>query len=210
MILSRNNDTIALAITGASGMPYAFRLLEKLIKADKKIYLMISAAAYVVIDMETTLKIPGQAEKCAEFLTEKYHAKAKQIQVYGEKQWTAPIASGSGVADAMVICPCTSGCVSAVATGSSNNLIERAADVMLKEKRQLILVHRETPLSTIHLENLLKVAQAGATILPANPGFYHDPKHIDDLIDFIVARILDHLNIDHDLMERWGNPHHQS
>lgn len=204
MILSRNNDTIALAMTGASGMPYAFRLLEKLIKADKKIYLMISAAAYVVIDMETTLKIPGQAEKCAEFLTKKYHAKAKQIQVYGEKQWTAPVASGSGVADAMVICPCTSGCVSAVATGSSNNLIERAADVMLKEKRQLILVHRETPLSTIHLENLLKVAQAGATILPANPGFYHDPKHIDDLIDFIVARILDHLNIAHDLMERWG------
>lgn len=204
MNLSRNNNTIALALTGASGMPYAFRLLEQLIKADKKIYLMISAAAYVVIDMETTLKIPGQPEKCAVFLTKKYNAKPGQIQVYGEKQWTAPVASGTGVADAMVICPCTSGCVSAVATGSSNNLIERAADVMLKERRQLILVHRETPLSTIHLENLLKIAQAGATILPANPGFYHHPKEISDLVDFIVARILDHLHIEHDLMERWG------
>ncbi len=207
MILSRKNETIALAITGASGMPYAFRLLEQLIKADKKIYLMISAAAYVVIDMETTFKIPGQPEKCAEFLTKHFHAKKNQIKVYGEKQWTAPVASGTGVADAMVICPCTSGCVSAVATGSSNNLIERAADVMLKEKRQLILVHRETPLSIIHLENLLRVAQAGATILPANPGFYHHPKSIEDLVDFLVARILDHLKVDHDLMDRWGKLH---
>lgn len=205
MIIPRPINTIALALTGASGMPYAFRLLEKLIAADKKVYLMISAAAYVVIDMETPLKIPGQPEKCAEFLNKHFNAKNNQIMVFGEKQWTAPVASGSGVADAMVICPCTSGCLSAVATGSSNNLIERAADVTLKEKRQLILVHRETPLSIIHLENLLRVAQAGATILPANPGFYHHPQQISDLVDFIVARILDHLNIDHDLMEKWGH-----
>ncbi len=205
MISARPINTVALALTGASGMPYAFRLLEQLIAANKKIYLMISAAAYVVIDMETTLKIPGQPEKCAEFLTKHFHAKENQIHVYGEKQWTAPVASGSGVADAMVICPCTSGCVSAVATGSSNNLIERAADVALKEKKQLILVHRETPLSTIHLENLLRVAQAGATILPANPGFYHQPSQISDLVDFIVARILDHLDINHELMSKWGH-----
>lgn len=195
---------IALAMTGASGMPYGFRLLEYLIKSRSKIYLMFSAAAHVVIDMETTYKLPGSPEKIAKYLTEYFHAEKGQIQVFGEKQWSAPIASGSGAVDAMVICPCTSGCVSAVATGASNNLIERAADVMIKEKRQLIMVHRETPLSTIHLENLLRLSQAGVTIMPANPGFYHHPKNINDLVDFIVARILDHLNISHDLSKRWG------
>jgi 4-hydroxy-3-polyprenylbenzoate decarboxylase len=202
---SRNTNTIALAMTGASGMPYGFRLLEYLVKAQKQIYLMISAAAYVVIDIETTLKLPGQTDKLAAYLTEQYKAQPGQIQIFGEKQWTAPIASGSGAVDAMVICPATSGCISAVATGASNNLIERAADVMLKERRQLIVVHRETPLSIIHLENLLKLAQCGATILPANPGFYHYPTEIQHLVDFIVARILDHLNIAHDLIGRWGS-----
>lgn len=123
----------------------------------------------------------------------------------GRQQWTAPVASGSNPAQAMVICPCTTGTLASVAHGISDNLTDRAADVMLKERKPLIMVIRETPFSTIHLENMLKLSQAGATILPANPGFYFNPSSVDEIIDFMVARILDHLNVAHALGERWGD-----
>lgn len=116
----------------------------------------------------------------------------------------APVASGSSAPRAMVVCPCSTGSLSAIATGASDNLIERAADVMIKEKRQLILVPREMPFSAIHLEHMLKLAQLGVTIMPANPGFYNQPQSVDDLVNFVVARILDHLNVEQDLVKRWG------
>ena len=124
--------------------------------------------------------------------------------MYGEKEWFAPAASGSNPADAMVVCPCSMGSLAAMAHGLADNLIERAADVMLKEKRPLILVPRETPFSLIHLRNMTQLAESGATILPANPGFYHRPQSVNEVVDFIVARILDQLNIPHTLLPRWG------
>jgi 4-hydroxy-3-polyprenylbenzoate decarboxylase len=196
--------TITVAITGASGAVYGLRLLEQLIVAKQLVYLIISAPAQMVIQMETDLKLPSNPSAMQALLTEYYQAAPGQLQVLGRQQWLAPIASGSAVSQAMVICPCTSGTLAAIANGLSRSLIERAADVILKEQRQLILVHRETPLSVIHLENLLRLAKLGAVILPANPGFYHRPNHISDLVDFIVARILDHLGIEHTLIPPWG------
>jgi 4-hydroxy-3-polyprenylbenzoate decarboxylase len=197
-------DTITLALTGASGIRYGLRLLECLVKSDKKIYLLISHAAHAVATVEEGITLPGQSTKLQQHLTEKYQAAPNQITVFADQEWTAPIASGSAAADAMVICPCSSGCLSAVAHGSSNNLIERAADVMLKERRQLILVPRETPLSEVHLENMLKLSRLSAVILPAMPGFYHQPQTIEDLVDFVVARILKQLNIPQSLVSPWG------
>lgn len=199
-----SGNPITLALTGASGAVYGLRLLEQLLLAKQTVYLLISSAAHLVLQMETPLKLPANPKGIQAALTEHYQAMPDQIQVFGRQQWTAPVASGSAVSRAMVICPCTSGTLSAIAQGASRNLIERAADVILKEQRQLILVHRETPLSVIHLENMLRLARLGALILPANPGFYHHPQHIGDLVDFIVARILDHLQIAHTLQPRWG------
>ncbi len=206
--MSRN--TITLAFTGASGAPYGLRLLEQLIQRGETIHLMISAPAQVVIAMESELKLSGGPQQMQQQLSNHYAAAEGQLRLYGKDQWSAPIASGSGASRAMVICPCTSSTLSAIATGASNNLLERAADVMLKERRQLILVHRETPLSAIHLENMLKLAQLGVTILPASPGFYQKPQSVNDLVDFIVARILDHLDIEHDLLPRWGEKTNRS
>ena len=197
-------ETIALAMTGASGAQYGLRLLQCLIKADKHVYLMISQPGQIVIGMETDLALPGRPAEMQEFFTEKYQAQPEQLQVFGKDQWTAPVASGSSVPDAMIVCPCTTGTLSAIACGSSNNLIERAADVVLKERRKLILVPRETPFSDIHLENMLKLSRMDAIILPPSPGFYQHPKTINDLVDFVVARILDQLDIKHDLLPPWG------
>lgn len=196
---------ITLAMTGASGALYGLRLLEQLIIAKQTVYLLISAPAQIVIQMETGLQLPSQTLAIQTLLSEKYHATQGQLQVFGRKQWTAPLASGSAVPRAMVICPCTSGTLSAIAMGLSHNLIERAADVILKERRQLILVHRETPLSMIHLENMLRLTKMGAIVMPASPGFYHQPQQVSELVDFIVARILDHLAISHTLLPAWGN-----
>jgi flavin prenyltransferase len=197
-------SAITLAMTGASGAQYGLRLLEQLILAQQTVYLLVSAPAQIVIGMETDLKLPSRPSEMQAVLTERFKATQGQLQVFGREQWTAPIASGSAVPRAMVICPCTSGTLAAIANGFSRSLIERAADVVLKEQRKLILVHRETPLSVIHLENMLRLAKLGALILPANPGFYHQPNHINDLVDFIVARILDHLDIAHTLLPAWG------
>ena len=127
-----------------------------------------------------------------------------QLEVFGREDWFAPLASGSNPADAMVICPCSMGTLARIAAGLADTLIERAADVMLKESRKLVLVPRETPLSAIHLENMLRAQRAGAVILPANPGFYHRPQSVSEVVDFVVARVLDQLGFDHDLMQRWG------
>lgn len=199
-----SRDAIALAMTGASGAAYGLRLLECLIQAKQQIFLMLSAPAQVVINMETELKLPGRPAEIEDTLSTLYNAKPGQLCVFGREQWTAPVASGSSVPRAMVVCPCTSGTLSSIANGGSDNLLERAADVVLKEGRKLILVHREMPLSALHLENMLKLARLGVTIMPANPGFYDQPQSIADLVDFVVARILDHLDIKHSLGPRWG------
>lgn len=198
---------ITLAITGASGAPYGLRLLEVLLAADYQVYLLISSAGRVVLATELDLQVPANPQSATEFLSEKYQANEGQLIVCGKEEWFSPVASGSAAPKHMVICPCSAGSVSAIATGASNNLIERAADVVIKERGQLILVPREMPLSSIHLQNMLTLSQAGATIMPAAPGFYHNPESIDDLVNFVVARILDHLGIEQSLMARWGYKH---
>ncbi|MDO6695494.1 flavin prenyltransferase UbiX [Aliiglaciecola sp. 3_MG-2023] len=198
------DNKITLAFTGASGAPYGLRLLETLVAANYQVYLLISSAARVVLATEEDLKIPANPKTCSEFFTQRFAAKPEQIKVFGKDEWFSPVASGSAAPKQMVVCPCSTGSLSAITTGKSDNLIERAADVVIKERGQLILVPREMPLSTIHLENMLKLSQMGVTIMPAAPGFYHQPKRIEDLVDFVVARILDHLNIDQKLMPRWG------
>ena len=203
--MSVTKQTISLAITGASGVQYGFRLLECLLLQQQTVYLMISKAAQVVIGMETDLTLPGRCKDIQAFLSEIYQCNDNQLHVFGEDEWTAPTASGRGLVDAMVVCPCSMGALSAIATGASNNLIERSADVMLKERKKLILVPRETPYSDIHLENMLKLSRMGSVILCANPGFYNKAETVDDLIDFIVAKILDQLAISHDLQPVWGN-----
>ena len=198
---------VALALTGASGIQYGVRLLECLVRAGIGVHLMLSRPAQVVLGLETDLAVPGRPAEIARFFSARFAATDGQIRCYGPDQWTAPVASGSAVPRAMVVCPCSTATVSAIASGASRSLIERAADVVLKERRKLILVVRETPFSEIHLENMLRLARMGAVIMPANPAFYHRPQTLDDLVDFMVARILDHLDIEHDLVPRWGrNP----
>ena len=195
---------ICLAITGASGSRYGLRLLECLLGAGRPVYLLMSEAGELVTRMETGLELPDTPAGVQGFLSERFAAAPGQLRVFGRREWTAPVASGSHPAQTMVICPCTTATLAAVAAGISGDLIERAADVMLKERRQLILVVRETPLSVIHLDNMLKLARLGALILPASPGFYFGPSKVEELVDFIVARVLDHLGVPHQLLPRWG------
>ena len=196
--------SITLAITGASGAQYGLRLLQCLLAADCKVYLLLSSAAEVVIRTETDLDLPETIEQQQDFLSNIFATDEDQLQLLAKDDWFSPVASGSSSPSSMVICPASGGTLSAIAQGASNNLIERAADVALKERRQLILVPREAPYSAIHLENMLKLTHLGAMIIPASPGFYMQPQTINELIDFIVARILDQLGIEQDLMPRWG------
>jgi 4-hydroxy-3-polyprenylbenzoate decarboxylase len=197
-------NTVTLALSGASGMAYGLRLLECLLAADLNVYLLVSQAAHLVAKQELGVALPARASDLEHQLSEGLNARDGQLRVFGREDWNAPVASGSNPADAMVVCPCSMGTLASIANGLSDNLIERAADVMLKEQRKLILVPREAPFSTLHLENMLKLSRMGAVILPANPGFYHRPQSVDDIIDFIVARILDQLGIQHALMTPWG------
>ena len=197
--------TITVALTGASGMAYGLRLVECLVRAEAGVYLLYSEAAHVVAKQELGIAIPPRASEAERLFSERYSAKQGQLRVFGREDWFAPVATGSNPPDAMVICPCTMGTLAAVAAGLSDGLIERAADVTLKEGRKLILVPRETPFSALHLENMLRLSRAGAVILPANPGFYHHPKTVEQLVDFVVARVLDHVGVAHDLMQRWGD-----
>lgn len=195
---------ITLALTGASGMAYGLRLLECLLRAGCQVDLLISQAARIVAKQELDLQLPNGNAEVAVYFEQRHAGHTGRLTVYGKEEWFAPAASGSNPAAAMVVCPCTMGTLAAIAQGLADNLIERAADVMLKEKRPLILVPRETPFSLIHLRNMTTLAEAGATILAANPGFYHRPERVEQVVDFIVARILDHLGIAHELMQPWG------
>jgi 4-hydroxy-3-polyprenylbenzoate decarboxylase len=195
---------IALALTGASGAQYGLRLLQCLLQAGCRVHLMLSKPARVVIGTETDLKLPGRYVEMAAVLAQRFGAAEGRLLVHGDEEWTACVASGSGAPQAMAVCPCSMATLSSIAVGSSRSLIERAADVMLKEKRTLVLVPRETPFSVIHLRNMLAAAEAGAVILPANPGFYHRPGTVEGLVDYVVARVLDHLGVEHDLLPRWG------
>jgi 4-hydroxy-3-polyprenylbenzoate decarboxylase len=194
---------IALAITGASGVQYGVRLLQCLLSAGAHVQLMISDAAFEVMEIETDIRWPRDHRLLAEYLTKTYKVDSQQLRIYGKQQWLAPVASGSSPLDAMVIVPCSGGTLSSISCGASNNLIERAADVALKERRQLILVPREAPYSRIHLENMLKLTEMGAVIIPASPGLYQRPQSVEDMIDFIVARILDQLSIEQKLLPIW-------
>lgn len=196
--------TITVALTGASGMPYGLRLVQCLIQAGARVYLLYSQAAHVVAKQEMDLALPSRPQDAERFFAERYSPKEGQLRVFGREDWFAPVASGSNPPDAMAICPCSMGTLAAVAAGLSDNLIERAADVMLKEGRKLVLVPRETPFSALHLEHMLKLSRAGAVILPANPAFYHRPKTLEDLVDFIVARVLDQVGVPQQLLRRWG------
>ncbi|WP_395339802.1 flavin prenyltransferase UbiX [Ningiella sp. W23] len=196
--------SITLAITGASGAPYAVKLLKELVSADYHVFLLISSAAKVVFATEEDLKVPAKPDKAEEFFAELAQAKPSQITVCGKEEWFSPVASGSAAPKQMIICPCSTGTLSSLAVGACDNLIERAADVVIKEKGQLILVPREMPLSSLHLQNMLTLSNLGVTIMPAAPGFYHNPKSIEDLVDFVVARILDHIGVDQALVSRWG------
>ena len=188
---------------GASGAPYGLRLLEVLLRTET-VYLMVSAPGRMVIEAETGLRLPNRPADIKSVLAEHLEADPQRLQVFAKEDWYSPIASGSNGPRAMVVCPCTSGTLGTIAAAGSRTLIERAADVILKEQRKLILVVRETPFSILHLENMLKLARAGAVIMPANPGFYHNPATVAELVDFIVARVLDHLDIEHELCARWG------
>lgn len=187
-------------------MPYGFRLIECLIAGGCYVQVLYSQVAQIVARQELDLTLPARASDAQQWFGERFGASAEQLQVYGREEWFAPLASGSNPPHAMVICPCTMGTLAAVAAGLSSTLIERAADVCLKEGRKLIVVPRETPFSTLHLENMLRLSRMGVVILPPNPGFYHHPQSIDDLVDFVVARILDQLGVAHGLMARWGEP----
>ncbi|MFY8273573.1 flavin prenyltransferase UbiX [Pseudoalteromonas sp. SSDWG2] len=202
--MSTYKEPITLAFSGASGAPYGLKLLQVLIEQGHQVFVLISSAARVVFDTESGIKLSGNEDKATEQLSELVGAAHGQLRVFGKDNWFSPVASGSAAPKKMVVCPCSAGTVSAIATGASDNLMERAADVVIKERGQLILVPRETPFSEIHLENMLKLARMGVTIMPAAPGFYHQPESIDDLVNFMVARILDHLGIAQTLTSRWG------
>jgi flavin prenyltransferase len=191
---------VVVAITGASGAPYAVRLLSALVEATQPVQLIVSSHGIRLLETEMDI---GSIEALRERVGKR--AWDAHVTVFDDADRGATPASGSAINAGMVICPCSMGTLSAIAAGSSRSLVERAADVALKERRKLILVPRETPLSAIHLENMLRVTRAGAIVMPAAPGFYHKPKSIDDLVNFVVARVLDHLGVSHSLVPRWSD-----
>ncbi|HUV50777.1 MAG TPA: flavin prenyltransferase UbiX [Anaerolineae bacterium] len=196
------NKKIIVAICGASGSIYGIRLLKALLNKPVNIYLIISNAGYKVLEHETGYT----GGSFSSFLKDKgvvVHNDA-DLNIYEQDDFFAPPASGSFRNDGMVIAPCSMKTLAAIASGMADNLIHRAADVSLKEKRPLILLPRETPLSIIHLKNMYVAAKAGATIMPPSPSFYSNPKNISDLVDSVIARVLDHLKIEHDLVKQWG------
>ena len=196
--------TVVVAMTGASGIQYALRLIECLVRADCRVWVLMSKPARIVMGMDTDLSVPARTKDVREQFAARYGARDGQLDAFGQEEWTAPVASGSGVPDAMVICPCTTGTLASVAAGTCNNLLERAADCVIKEGRLLVVMPREMPFSTIHLENMLRLARAGVVIMPPNPAFYNLPKTVDELVDFVVARVLDRLGVPQTLMPRWG------
>jgi len=195
---------IIVAMTGASGAAYGLRLIQKLATADVQVHVLLSDAARIVLKQECDVILPESPVEAIETLAKHLECDASVLRCYTLKDWFSPAASGSSGIGQMVIVPCSMGTLAGIANGISDNLIERAADVMIKERKQLILVPRETPLSAIHLEHMLKLSRLGVDIIPAMPGFYHRPKSIDDLIDFMVSRVMDHLNVENLEAKRWG------
>ena len=195
---------VTLAITGASGAQYGLRLLECLVAAKWQVFCLISQAAKVVLRAEMDVRLGDCAQSVERYLTNCYRAEPGQIRVFDDNDWMSPVASGSGAPPVMVICPCSTGTLSSISCGLSSNLIQRAATVVLKERHKLIIVPRETPYSDVLLENMLKLSRMGCVVLPASPGFYHRPMTVDDMVDFVVARILDQLGITQELMPAWG------
>lgn len=195
--------SVTLAITGASGAPYATRLLQVLLEQQCHVHLLISKAAQMVFAYEEQQPWPSGHDKVVRHVRETLSDQGT-LSVYGKEDWTSRVASGSGAPDTMIVCPCSTGTLASIATGQCDNLIERAADVVLKESGRLILVLRETPLSEIHLQNMLTAKRAGAVILPASPGFYHQPSELSEVIDFIVARILKSAGFEQTLLAPWG------
>jgi 4-hydroxy-3-polyprenylbenzoate decarboxylase len=197
------NEKITLGVTGASGSGYFLHLLQALVDSNCQVYLLLSDAAKIVLKTEVNEDWPGEVESLNLFLAKRFHAKQNQIIALASKDWFSAVASGSSAPKKMVICPCSCGTLASIANGLSNNLIERAADVILKERGLLIITPRETPFSTLHLRNMLTLSELGVTIMPLAPGFYHQPQSIDDLQAFMVARLLDHLKIEHQISKRW-------
>lgn len=195
---------VTLAITGASGAIYALNLLQNLVLHYDEVHLMISDAGRIVLATEMSVNLPESPKKIQLALTDYCHCESESIRVYARENWYSPVASGSAAPKQMVICPASMGCVSAIATGASNTLIERAADVVIKEKGQLILLPREMPFSTIHLRNMLSLSEMGVTIMPAAPGYYGQPESLQDLADFVSGRILNHLGVENSLAKVWG------
>ena len=193
---------LVVAITGASGSRYGLRLTEELLRAGCRVSLLLSEPGRQVLNHETGLAWSGDSAERQRQV--RAHFAAEQIVCLDNGNLFAAVASGSNPADAMVICPCSMGTAGRIAAGLSETLLERVADVMLKERRPLLLVPRETPLSVIHLENLLRLARAGALVIPAMPGFYHGPSTLDDLVNFVVGKVLDQLQVPHALFVRWG------
>ena len=195
---------LAIGITGASGAVYAVRLVEVLLEQDREVQLMISPSGAAVLKQELDRTVNLDRFEVRMLLPEIAEGAATRLRYHHYEDLFAPLASGSFLTGGMVVCPCSGSTLSGIAHGASNNLIQRAADVHLKERRKLILVPRETPLSLIQLDNMRRAAEAGAVILPAMPGWYHGVKSVQDLVDFVVARILDQLGVPHELMRRWG------
>ena len=195
---------VAVAITGASGAVYGLRLVAELLGQGCRVSLMVSGAGRQVLHLERQLTWPEDTAGFEQQARAYFKADAEQLSCYAEQDFTAPVASGSAAADAMVVIPASMGSVGRIACALSSNLIERVADVMLKERRPLIVVPRETPLNTLHLQNLLTLSQAGAVIVPAMPAFYSQPQSVEDLVDFVVGKVLDTLNMPHALFTRWG------
>lgn len=194
---------LLVAITGASGSIYGLRLVEELLRAQVRVTLLVTRAGLDVLRYETGLEWQGGTTE-RQVLMRDYFGGSERLIHYDEGDFFAPVASGSSAPDAMVVVPCSMGSAARMASGISVNLVERVADVVLKERRPLILVPRETPFNQLHLENLLRLARAGAQILPAMPAFYHRPQRLEDLVDFVVGKILDSLHIEHQLFARWG------
>jgi len=195
---------IVLAITGASGARYGLRLCEELLAAGHSVIVLVSSAGFSVLESETGLDWNGTEPEVCGQLRGRFRVPENRIRFYSENNLLAPVASGSAAADAMVVCPCSMGTLARIACGISGNLLERCADVMLKERRPLVLVPRETPLSEIHLENMLKLARMGAAIVPAMPALYHAPRSVEQMIDFVIGKALEALNIEHRLYRPWN------
>jgi len=197
-------NNFVVGITGASGSIYGLRLIEELLRAQKQVSVLLSNAGRQVLSFETGLQLAEKPVDCQRQFRNRFDA-GDELRYYAINDFFAPIASGSSAPDALVICPCSMGTVGRIAAGLSDSLLERVADVILKERKQLLLVPRETPFNQLHLQNLLRLSQAGAQILPAMPAFYQKPQSVEDLVDFVVGKVLDSLGIEHKLFKRWGS-----